>query len=206
MLRIMIQNWWLFACRAGFALVFAAYIWFVEGARLPLLLRAFANASTVVLFGLLALGAGIFTLAAALRRSSRGHDRGLLLLDGLGACIIGVIVIAVPALMVNHLIWIIVFWALFIGACEILMARKIRRHLRDEWFLAVAGCGSLLFGSFLLPGWITDDHILLVWLAAYALFSAITMAGLAYRLWKASTQPQSLAHTPLKERALTTIK
>lgn len=204
MLRIMIHNWWLFACRAGFALVFAAYIWFVEGVRLPLLLRAFARASTVELFGLLAFGAGIFTLVAALRPSSRGHDRGLLLLDGLGACAVGVTVVMVPGLLLAHLIWIIVSWALFIGVCEILMARTIRRHLRDEWFLAVAGCGSLLFGGFLLPGWIKDDHILLIWLAAYALFSAITMAGFAYRLWKARTLAEALAYDPVESRAMKT--
>ena len=201
MLRIMINNWWLFACRAGFALAFAAYIWFVEGARLPLLLRAFAQASTVVLFGLLAFSAGIFTLAAALRRSSRGHDRRLLMLDGLGACAVGSVVIAVPGLLMAHLIWIVVCWALFIGICEILMARTIRRHLRDEWFLVVAGVGSVLFGSVLLPGWIKGDHKLLVWLAAYALFSSITMAGFAFALWKASTLPQLLAN---EARAVTT--
>ena len=206
MLRVMINNWWLFACRATFALVFAAYIWFIEGARLPLLLRAFAHASTVALFGLLAFGAGIFTLAAAVRPSSRGHDRGLLLLDGLGACSAGVIVVVVPSLLLTQLVWIIVFWALLIGVCEILMARKIRRHLRDEWFLAAAGCGSVIFGSILLPGWIKDEHILLVWLASYAIFSAIAMAGLAYRLWKASTLPQLLAHDSLKSRVATTTE
>ncbi|HKD80017.1 MAG TPA: DUF308 domain-containing protein [Candidatus Angelobacter sp.] len=204
MLRIMIHNWWLFACRSAFALMFAAYIWFVEGAKLPLLLRAFAQASTVELFGLLAFGAGLFTLAAALRPSSRGHDRGLLLLDGLGTCTAGVVVVVVPGLLLAHLIWIIVIWALFIGVCEMLMARTIRRHLRDEWFLATAGAGSVLFGSFLLPGWITDDHILLVWLASYALFSALAMAGLAYRLWKASTVPQLLAHDATQSRVATT--
>lgn len=150
MLRIMIHNWWLFACRAAFALAFAAYIWFVDGAKLPLLLRSFAHASMVELFGLLAFGAGIFTLVAALRPSSQGHDRGLLLLDGLGACAAGVIVVAVPSLLLAQLVWIIVFWALLIGVCEILMARKIRRHLRDEWFLAAAGCGSLIFAAILL--------------------------------------------------------
>lgn len=193
MLRIMINNWWLFACRAGFALVFATYIWFVEGARLPLVLRAFAQASTVVLFGLLAFSAGVFTLAAALRQSSRGHDRGLLLLTGLATCAIGAIVMAVPGLLMAHLVWVIVFWALFIGTCELLMARKIRRHLRDEWFLIASGLGSLLFGAILLPGWAKDDHTLLVWLAAYALFNSITMAGLAYALWKASAQPHLVA-------------
>lgn len=206
MLRVMINNWWLFACRAAFALVFAAYIWFIEGARLPLLLRAFAHASTVELFGLLAFGAGIFTLAAAVRPSSRGHERGLLLLDGLGACVAGVIVMAVPSLLLAQLVWIIVFWALLTGVCEILMARTIRRHLRDERFLAAAACGSLIFGGILLPGWVRDDRILLVWLASYALFSSIAMAGLAYRLWKASTLPQMLAHDALKEDVAATSK
>ncbi|HKV92819.1 MAG TPA: DUF308 domain-containing protein [Candidatus Angelobacter sp.] len=206
MLRVMINNWWLFACRAAFALVFAAYIWFIEGAQMPLLLRAFAHASAVELFGLLAFGAGIFTLAAAMRPSSRGHDRGLLLLDGLGACSAGVIVVVVPSLLLAQLVWIIVFWALLIGVCEILMARAIRRHLRDERFLAGAGCGSVIFGSILLPGWVKDEHILLVWLACYALFSAVAMAGLAYRLRQASTLPQMLAHGALKESAAATSK
>ena len=36
MLRTMIDNWWLFACRAIFALLFAGEVFFVEGANLPL--------------------------------------------------------------------------------------------------------------------------------------------------------------------------
>src|SRR5262245_8609644 len=204
MLRIMIRNWWLFACRAAFALMFATYIWFIEGSKLPLLLRAFAHASTVVLFGLFAFGAGIFTLVAALRRASRDHGRGLLLLDGLGACAIGVLAVAIPSLLVPQLVWIIVAWSLFIGVCEILIAQKIRHHLRDEYFLAAAGCGSLIFGCILLPGWITDEHFLLIWLSAYSFFNAITMAGFSYRLWKASNVPHLIAQAPLKERAAAT--
>jgi hypothetical protein len=61
MLRIMINNWWLFACRAVFALLFSLYVLFIQAANLPLLLRAFAHASAVVLFGFLAFGAGVFT-------------------------------------------------------------------------------------------------------------------------------------------------
>jgi uncharacterized membrane protein HdeD (DUF308 family) len=86
------------------------------------------------------------------------------------------------------------------------MARNVRRHLRDEWFLAAAGCGSVIFGSILLSGWVKDDHILLVWLAGYALFSAIAMAGFAYRLRKARALAQSLAHDVLKQSAAATSK
>ena len=54
MMRILIDNWWLFLCRAVFAWLFAAYRWFVQGAKLPFLLRAFAMRQP---FGLLAFGA-----------------------------------------------------------------------------------------------------------------------------------------------------
>jgi len=189
MLRVMIKNWWLFACRAAFALVFGAYVWLVQGANLPPLLRAFAHASTVELFGLLAFGAGIFTLGAALRRSSRGHDRGFLLVDGFGACAAGALVVVVPSFALQHLVRIMGFWALFIGVCEFLMAQKLRRHMQEEWFLTLAGAGSFGLGAFLLLGWASDDHSVLAWLGSYALFSAIVMAGLAYRLWRARTVP-----------------
>ena len=195
MLRILIDNWWLFACRAVFAWLFAAYVWFVQGAKLPLLLNAFAHASMVVLFGLFAFGAGIFTLAAALRRSSKGHDRGLLLLDGFGACCAGIIAAVVPDFLLTHLIWIIALFALFVGVCEILIARKVRRHLRDEWCLMIAGTGSLIFGGFFLQSRAFSDNILLIWLGSYALFSAVTMSGLAFRLWRARTLPSTAFHT-----------
>lgn len=194
MLRILIDNWWLFVCRAVFAWIFAAYVWFVQGARLSSLLNAFAHASTVVLFGLMAFSAGIFTLAAALRPSSKGHERGLLLLDGFGACCAGVVAAVVPDFLLTHLIWIIAFFSLFVGACEMLMARKVRRHLRDEWFLLVAGAGSLIFGGFLLLGRTHSDSTLLVWLGAYASFSAVTMSGLSFRLWRARTLPSAVFH------------
>jgi len=187
MLRILIDNWWLLAYRAVFAWLFTAYVWFVQGAKLPFLLGAFANASVVVLFGFLAFGAGIFTLAAALRPSGRGNDSRLLLIDGIGACVAGVIVVVVPTLTLTQLARIIAFWAFFVAICEILMARSIRRHLPDEWFLATAGAGSVVFGAFLLQDREFSDSFLLTWLGSYALFSALTMSGLAFRLWRART-------------------
>lgn len=191
MLRVMISNWWLFACRAAFAFLFSLYVLFVQGANLPMLLRAFANASTVVLFGVLAFSAGIFTLAGALRKSNHGVERKLLIADGLGDCLAGAIVILIPSLTLLHLVKIIGCWAVFAGLCELLIAHRIHRHLPEEWFLVLAGVGSLGFGAFLLLGWATDDSTVLAWLGSYALFSAFCMAGLAYRLQHISVLPHT---------------
>lgn len=111
----------------------------------------------------------------------QGHDRRLLLIDGIGVCLAGVIVAVVPTLTLPHLIRIIAFWAFFAAICEVLIARTIRRHLPDEWFLAMAGAGSLAFGAFLLQDREISDSFLLAWPGSYALFSAMTMSGLAFR-------------------------
>jgi uncharacterized membrane protein HdeD (DUF308 family) len=189
----MLSNWWLFACRAVFAFVFAMYVFFIEGANLPFLLSAFAHASAVALFGILAFGAGIFTLAAALRPANRGHHRGLLLVDGLGACAAGAIVVLLPSFTLVHLVQVIGFWAAFVGLCEIFMAHTIRDHLPDEWFLVIAGVGSFALGIFLLLRSSADDQTVLAWLGSYALFSAICMSGVAYRLWLAQTHHPAVA-------------
>jgi hypothetical protein len=51
--------------------------------------------------------------------------------------------------------------------------------------LVLGGIGSVAFSAFLLLGWAFDDRTMLAWLGSYALFSAMTMFGLAYRLWHA---------------------
>lgn len=99
-----------------------------------------------------------------------------------------------PRDLLTHLIWVIALFALFVGACEILMARKVRRYLRDERFLVLAGAGSLIFGGFLLQGRAFSDNALLVWLGFYASFSAVTMSGLAFRLWRARALPSTVFH------------
>src|ERR1700742_670442 len=138
MLRMLIHNWWLFVCRAILALIFAAYLWFIQGANFPLLMHAFANASAVSLFGLLAFSAGMITLLAMLRPSNRGHGRGLLLLDGVGNCVAAAIAVLAPALGLGHLIAIIAVWAIYIGLCELLVAIGLKGHMLGEWLLLIA--------------------------------------------------------------------
>jgi len=85
-------------------------------------------------------------------------------------------------------------WALFVGGCELLMAHKLRRHVPDEWFLALAAGGSLAFGLYLFLCWALQVRQLFAWLGSYALFSACTMLALGLRLRKL----RNLAHLAAK--------
>jgi uncharacterized membrane protein HdeD (DUF308 family) len=182
MFRTLIHNWWLLVLRGVFALLFATFAFSLHVSVLASLLRAIAFASVVVMFGLFAFSAGIFTLIAGLRGSDRPRERWLLVLDGGSACIAGLIVVLVPSLTLFSLVHIIAWWALFVGACEMAISVKLRRHIVDEWLLAASSVASLAMGAYLLLGWTHDETSILLWIGTYSVFSGVTMLALAFRL------------------------
>ena len=138
MLRTMIDNWWLFALRGSLALLFAMIAFsFRDGAEPPFF-QAFTFAILIIILSLLAFTAGIFTAAAGIRAGRKHRQGWLLLLDGVGVCGAGLIALLSPKISFPLLMRIIAVWALFVGFAEITIARGLRRHLRDEWFLLLA--------------------------------------------------------------------
>jgi uncharacterized membrane protein HdeD (DUF308 family) len=182
MLRVLVHNWWLLILRGALALAFAIFVLFAQTAGLVGFLRAVAWASLVEFFGLFAFCAGLLTLVAALRSFGKEREWWLLLVDGLGACLAGGVAVAVPNLTFLLLVKLIGAWALFVGLCELLMAHKLRRHVPDEWFLALSAFASLVFGFYLYFWWYLQMQQLLMWLGAFSLFSAFTMLALGLRL------------------------
>ncbi len=197
MLRILVHNWWLLLARGVLALVFAIFILFAQTSGSSWLLRAVVLASVVEFFGVFAFSAGLITIVASLRSFGKESEWWLLLADGLGACIAGAVALAAPNLTFLHLVHLIGVWALFVGGAELIMARKLRRHVPDEFLLALAAIGSMAFGLYLWLGAHLQLHQLLIWLGAYALFSAGTMLALGLRLRKL----RSLAHRSAQHAA-----
>ncbi len=190
MLRVLVHNWWLLLSRGVLALLFAVFVFFAQAYGSSWFLRAVALASVVEFFGVFAFCAGLITMVAALRSFGKESEWWLLLADGMAACIAGAVALAAPDLTFLHLVHLIGIWALFVGGAELIMARKLRRHVPDEYFLSLAAIGSLAFGLYLWIGGHWQLHQLLIWLGAYALFSAATMLALGLRLRKL----RSLAH------------
>jgi uncharacterized membrane protein HdeD (DUF308 family) len=196
MMRVLINNWWLLALRGVFALLFAIFAFSLQTAMGTWLLSAIALAGLVVLFGLLAMSAGICTIAASIRGA--GHEKSLLLLgDGIAIFIAGAIILLAPRLDLMWLVYGIAVWAIVVAILELLLARTLRRHIPDEWFLALAGAGSFCLGAyFLLVARTTEAISMLRWLGVYAGFSALTILGLAFRLHALRASVHELAkHT-----------
>jgi uncharacterized membrane protein HdeD (DUF308 family) len=192
MLRVLISNWWLLALRGIFALAFGALAFSVQPSTGSLLIRPIVHAGLVVAFGMLALAAGVSTVVAAMRGAALERSR-LLLWDGIAVCIAGLVILISPRLDLTWLARIVAAWAVVIGVLELLLARTLRRHLPEEWSLAVAGASSVIFGAYFFFRHGEEAAEMLRWLGIYAGFSAMIILAFAFRLRALRASVQVLA-------------
>jgi uncharacterized membrane protein HdeD (DUF308 family) len=181
MLQTLIRNWWLLALRGLLAAVFAAVTFLMQNSAGSLTLREFAQKGMVVFLGMLALAAGGCTVAAGIWSSTRNKG-WLLVLDGLAVSTAGLILILSDRITFNMTMDLLVALALVIGLVEVVTARTLSRHIRDEWFLGLAGVASIGIAVAFL--WVQPEEAgqVFLWLGVYSAFSAICMLGFALRL------------------------
>ena len=169
--RLLSSSWWVLALQGAAALVFGvlALIW--PGLTLVVL---------VALFAAYALVTGVAAIVGALmHRTERGW--WLLLLLGLVSVAAGVLALIYPGLTALALVLLMGANAIVTGVLQIVMAVRLRREIRGEWLLGLAGCVSILFGALVLafPG---AGALALVWLVAvYAIAYGVLLLVLAWR-------------------------
>ncbi|GGV25076.1 membrane protein [Actinomadura cremea] len=175
MFDLMARHWWVLALRGAFAVLFGIVAWVWPGITVWAL---------VLLFGAYALVDGAMALAHAVRGTTAGVSRGWLGVSGAAGIVLGALALLWPAATALVLLWLIGIWAVVTGVFEIIAAIALRRELRGEWFYALTGAISVVFGILLLT-WPVSGALALVWLIGLAsiLFGA-ALIGAAFRLRK----------------------
>jgi uncharacterized membrane protein HdeD (DUF308 family) len=135
----------------------------------------------VILFGAWVLVDGIFRIIGAIGHRS-DPDWGWQLVIGILGIIIGFLTFHAPGITALALVIYIAAWALMIGATEIVVAIKLRREIKGEWFLILMGVVSILFAIMLLwnplPG-----ALALIWLiGSYAIVFGVLGIIFGFRL------------------------
>jgi uncharacterized membrane protein HdeD (DUF308 family) len=167
------QNWWLFALRGMLALLFGILAAFWPG---------LAWLYVVVSFAAFAVVDGAFAIAAAIRGQVKGGWWWAFILQGILGIAAGVISIFYPGLTSLALLVFIAVRAIFVGVFEIVAAIRLRREIKNEWALALAGVLSVLFGvtTLVMP---TAGALAIAWLiAAYAIAVGLLWLTFAFRL------------------------
>lgn len=172
LLAALAENWWLVLLRGLAALAFGvmAFAW-------PLA-SLFA---LVVLYGCYALIDGVIALAAAIRGGAVA-PRWWLALSGLLGIAAGAIALFWPGTAALALLLLIGAWSIVRGILEIAGAISLRKQIDNEWFLALSGGASVLFGVLLLA-WPASGALAMIWLiGAYALLFGALLVWLSFRL------------------------
>lgn len=176
------------------------WVWFVaRGVLLILLAVAALLAPGVALFAFAMLFAafslvdGVFAVASGVRGARDRRERwGALVLSGMAGIAIGVLFVLFPMVSTFALafttVLLIAAWAVVTGVLEIAAAIRLRRTIKGEWLLALAGALSLLVGLAIAYLAATQPAITVVsvaWLIAfYALIAGVAMIVLGFRLRK----------------------
>jgi uncharacterized membrane protein HdeD (DUF308 family) len=191
MAQTLVKSWWMLALCGVFEALFAVLIFLMgnpDGS--PILRTVLHSRNAIAPLGVLALTAGVCTVAASVW-SSRKDNSWLLVLNGLACISLGLLVTlgATRPIAFRTIALVIVVMAMSIGLYELATARALRGHLRDEWLLGAAGVVSVGFAAVFLAfvlRWIKLDPSpsaqTFHWLASYFGFTAICMVGMALRL------------------------
>jgi uncharacterized membrane protein HdeD (DUF308 family) len=174
MLGLVSRNWWVFAIRGVAAILFGilAFVW--PGATLAVL---------VLLFGAYVLVDGVALLVALVRGEAvaRRHAWAVGATGVLGI-VVGVATFVWPGLTALTLLYLVAFWAIAMGTFQVVAAVALRRELDGEFWMALGGVVSIVFGVLLVafPG---AGLLSLVWLVGiWSVVFGVSSLGLAYRL------------------------
>jgi uncharacterized membrane protein HdeD (DUF308 family) len=170
---ILSRYWWMTLLRGLF--------WILLG------IVIFARPGISLLSLTLALGAimfidGIINVVNALSGRKENDDWWVLLLVGLAGIGVGVLTFYNPQATALAVVLYVAIWAIATGLLEIVAAVRLRRQIEGEFWLALAGIASVVFGVLLAarPG---VGALTILWLiGAYAIVFGVILLLLAFRV------------------------
>lgn len=162
------RNWWTFLLRGLVAVLFAVMAFLWPGLTL---------AALVLVWGAFAFVDGIFAIVSGVR--SRWWA---FVFFGVLGVLAGLVALFMPGVTALALLLVIAAWAIVRGVFEIVAAIRLRKEIRGEWMLVLAGVASVGLGvlMILFPD---AGALAVVWLIGLqALLAGVLMFALALRL------------------------
>ena len=175
--------WPLMALRGVLAILFgiAALVW-----------PGITVLALALLFAAWALLDGVFLLISAFRQG-RAHaswrDWVPALLAGLLGIAAAVVTVLSPGITILALTILAAALLIAVGVAEIVLAVRLRKLIRGEFFMALAGLAGIIAGILILIWPLSGALVLTIMLGAYALVSGILLLVVAWRLRRIAQSP-----------------
>src|SRR3954463_6586881 len=170
---LLARHWWVLALRGLAGVIFGVLTFLWPGMTLFVL---------VVLFGAYALVNGIFSFMLAAKAPKGYPNFGSLILAGIFGVLAGLITFFWPGITAFSLLIVIAAWAIVNGIMEIYYAIKLRKEIKGEWLLALAGILSVIFGILLFLNPLAGALVLVLWIGGFAIAFGILLIILAFKM------------------------
>jgi len=132
-----------------------------------------------LLWGVYMLLDGVSSIAMAM---GQGSDRTYMILVGVLGIASGALALVWPQITVVVLLVLIAAWAIVAGVVQIAAAVRLRKVVRNEWFLALTGAVALILGLLLIVQPMEGALVLLVAIATFAIAWGVVLVVLGFRL------------------------
>lgn len=178
------DNWWALVLRGLAAVLFGIIALLSPGITLTTL---------VLLFGIYAFIDGVFAIATVIKKRNGQRPTWAWLLEGVVGIAAGVLAFVLPGATALALLYLIAGWAVATGILEIVVAFKLRKEIKGEWLLFIAGALSVVFGLFIAMFPAASVVVVIAMVGFYAVFFGVllTLLGLRLRFWRDHVKPQS---------------
>jgi uncharacterized membrane protein HdeD (DUF308 family) len=167
------HSWHWIVLRGVFAVLFGIFAFVWPGVTL---------AALVLVWGAYAIADGVMALIAAFTMHEEGKPMLALIIVGILGIAAGIVTFFWPGMTALALLFFIASWAVLMGIFEIAAAIRLRKHIENEWLLALSGVVSIAFGvlMFLQPG---AGALAVVWLiGSFLLIFGILLIVLGFKL------------------------
>jgi uncharacterized membrane protein HdeD (DUF308 family) len=167
------RNWWLLLLRGIVALLFGILTFAQPEITL---------AALVLLFGAFALADGVLAAWTAVFHRRERENWWLLMIGGLLGIGVGLLTLFNPAVTALALLFYVAIWAIATGVVKVITAIRLRKEIKGEWLLILAGLASITLGGLLMarPG---AGALAVAWLIGwYAILLGVLLVVLALRV------------------------
>lgn len=135
--------------------------------------------SLAMLWGVYMLLDGVTSIVMGM---GSGTDRMYMIVLGVLGIASGVVALVWPQITVIVLLVVIAVWAIVAGVMQISAAVRLRKVIRNEWFLAISGVVTLILGLLLIVQPAEGAIALLVAIATFAIAWGVVLIVLGFRL------------------------
>ena len=132
--------------------------------------------------------------ALSMYYAAKARDRGWPFWGGLISVAAGVAAIAAPGVAAISILIVISVWAIARGLLDIYTAIKFHREIDFEWWLALSGAVSILFGALVLANPAAGALAMVTLIGAFAIAIGVVLilAGLRIRAFRNKRRPMGV--------------